>query len=781
MATDAQHPEYRLTPRRLAQPVITAGVHPSEERLAPASTRQTMVSLLTFSVGLGLVPWATDTFAKDTFATETLAAETSAAELSATAPKARQEAAQPAESKAQALDKMVVQGEDNQGLVVERSQSGTKTDTDLMDVPQTLSVIPQAQLEIQNPQSVAEAVRYTAGVQDTTGAASRRFDYFKIRGFDVSSTGMLRDGLRGTTNQAWPKVEPYGLERIDVLKGPSSVLYGQNAPGGVVNQISKRPKDEPYREIILSGGRYDRREGKLDISGPLDDQGQYLYRLTALKRDSDTQIDHIEDNKTFIAPSFTWRPSDTTELTLLAEYNKDEFGAPRVFLPTRGTLLSNPNGSISHNTFLDEPGLDNERTQYGLGYILDHQLNDIWTLHSTGRYSHVDLLTNTASGRSLSADLRTYNRMAYRFRIVGDVYALDNRAQADWHWGDVEMQSLVGVDYRHTREDYYLRAGAAAPIDIYEPVYGQGFELNSTMSRTFQYSNQTGLYAQQQMTFDRQWVLTLGGRQDYSKTRTHDLLTPAGSDSRSHQSDDKLTYRAGLVYRADNGLAPYVSYSTSFNPSLGSDFYGDAYDPQTAKQAEVGIRFQPQGLNSLITLSAYQLTQENVLTQDPDNELNQIQTGEVEIKGVELEGRTSLSEGLDVIASVTYNDPEVTHSHDGDAQGHQPTNTPEKMASLWLDYAIPAQWLPGLGVGAGVRYIGETYADSANTLKVPSYTLIDARLSYDLGQLIQGTEGLQLSVNVTNLTDKTYYNGCSLSSCTAGKDRNIIANLRYRW
>lgn len=663
------------------------------------------------------------------------------------------------------------------GYVAKRSLSGTKTDTALNEIPQSISVITRDQMDAQQVQSVSEALRYTAGVQANTTAANQRFDYISIRGFDVTSTGMLRDGLRGTTTQAWPKIEAYGLERVDVLKGPSSVLFGQNAPGGVVNQISKRPLDQPYHEVQIQGGSFDRAQGQFDVSGPLDDEGQFLYRLVGLGRDSGTQFDHIEDNKQYIAPSFTWQPNDDTRLTVLGDYTQDEFGAPRVFLPAAGTFKPNPNGKVDHNVFLDEPGLDNDRTQYSVGYLLDHTLNDIWTLHSSARYGHVNLLTNTASGRFLSPDMRTLERAAYRFRIIGDVYSLDNNAEARWTLGDTDMVSLVGLDYRRTREDYYLNGGNAAPIDIYNPVYGRGFNPDTPMASTLQRADQTGVYAQQQMTFDKHWVLTVGGRQDRSSARTDNRRENSGNKQR----DDKFTYRAGLVYLADNGLSPYISYATSFDPVLGTDFYGAAFKPSTAKQSEIGVKYQPLGIDSYITLSLFDLTQQNVKTTDPKESLNSVQTGEVNVRGIELEGKASLAEGLDLLAALTYNDAEISKSNNPLEKGKRPTDTPEKMASLWADYTLPDGLFSGLGFGVGVRYIGSTEGDTANTVTVPSYTLLDAAVHYDFDKLFPEAKGLRLAVNATNLTDKRYYDSCSATSCSAGYDRSVIASLRYRW
>ncbi|WEL75271.1 TonB-dependent siderophore receptor [Pseudomonas sp. CBSPAW29] len=307
--------------------------------------------------------------------------------------------------------------------------------------------------------------------------------------------------------------------------------------------------------------------------------------------------------------------------------------------------------------------------------------------------------------------------------------------------------------------------------------YGGVFAPNTPFASTLQRADQTGLYAQQQMTFNDRWVLTVGGRQDHSSARTDNRLTDTGQK----QDDNKFTYRAGLVYLADNGLSPYISYATSFDPVLGTDFYGTSFKPSTAKQSEVGIKYQPPGIDSYITLSLFDLTQQNVKTTDPSNPLNSVQTGEVNVRGVELEGKASLAKGLDLLATLTYNDAEVSKSNNPLEKGNRPTDTPEKMASLWADYTLPFGPLTGLGFGVGVRYIGSTEADAANTVSVPSYTLLDAAVHYDFDKLIPAAKGLRLAVNATNLTDKHYYEGCSLSSCSAGYDRSVIASLRYRW
>lgn len=667
---------------------------------------------------------------------------------------------------------------DGSGFVARTSTTGTKTNTPLIETPQSISVINRQQMDAQNVQSVTDALRYSAGVVATTPAISQRFDTFSIRGFDASSSGILRDGLRGTTAQAWPKTEPYGLERVEVLRGPSSVLYGQNAPGGLVNLITKRPLDKPFHEVMLQGGSFDRLQGQLDLSGPIDKDGQFLYRLTGLARDSNTQFKAIPDDKVFIAPAFTWRPDIDTTLTILTDYSHEKFGPPRPYIPIQGTLLPNKNGQLPRNQFLDQPGLDNDRTQYSAGYLFERHLDDTFTMRSNFRYGHVDLLTNTASGMSLAADQRTLNRALYQFRIVGDTYASDNQIQADWWMGSTQFVSLAGVDYRRSTEDYYLNSGSAPSIDIFNPVYNQPIGAATTASAsTWQTSDQIGIYGQQQIKFDGRWVLSFGGRQDWSNSATDNRL----KRSTATQDDKAFTYRTGLVYLSDVGLAPYIGYSTSFSPVLGTDFYGQPYKPTIGRQAEIGIKYQPAGASSFVTMSVFDLYQENMQTTDPNNSLNRLQVGEVRSRGFELQGVANPIAGLNLVASYTHAELTVTKSNTAAELGNRPTGLPADTASLWGDYTFQSGPLAGFGAGLGTRYVGESFADSANTIGVPSYVLFDAALHYDLGKLHRDLKGMRLAVNATNLTNKQYYVSCSTTSCNAGFDRSVIASLRYRW
>lgn len=684
----------------------------------------------------------------------------------------------PARDNAVSLEAITVTGQSDTGYVARDATTATKTDTPLIKTPQSISVVTRDQMDARDVQSITDALRYSAGVFTSTSAVSQRFDNFSIRGFDATNTGLVRDGLRGTTGQAWPKAEPYGLERVEILRGPSSVLYGQNSPGGLVNQITKRPLDRPLREVEVQAGTFNRFQGQADFSGPIDADGKFLYRLTALARDSDTQFYGVPDDKIFVAPAFTWRPDTATSLTVLGDFNYDRFGPPRPFLPIQGTILFNPNGPLPQDQFLDEPSLDNNRKQVSVGYLFDHQFDDVWKVRSSFRYGSVDLLTNTASGISLAANLRTLNRTLYQFRIIGDTYSTDNNVQADWTIGAARFTSLVGVDYRHTTEDYSLKSGSASPIDIYNPVYGRPYgPLTTTNASTWQISDQVGGYAQQQIEIDKRLILSFAGRYDWSNAATQNRLTNATT----WQYDKAFTYRAGLLYLTEVGLAPYVSYSTSFLPILGVDFYGQPYKPTTSRQIEIGLKYQPPGSASFVTAAVFDLLQNNVQTVDPSNPLNRLQTGQVRSRGVELEAVATLWSGFNLIASYTYTDLQVTSSNNPMEIGKSPTGVPAHMASVWGDYTIEEGRLAGLGFGAGVRYVGPSFADTANTVTVPSYTLMDAMIRYDFDALGPHFQGLRLAVNATNLTNAQYYSTCSATSCNAGYDRTIIARLRYRW
>jgi iron complex outermembrane recepter protein len=663
-----------------------------------------------------------------------------------------------------------------EGYVAGRSASATKTDTPLIETPQSISVITRERIEAQNVEDLGQALRYTPGIQGEPFGFEPRLTFLRIRGFDATTTSLFRDGLRLSNPRFAVSygLEPYGAERIEVPRGPASVLYGQASPGGLVNYVSKRPTLVPFHEVELEVGNYDRHEGKFDLSGPIDADGTFSYRLTGLARESDTQVDFIADDRVFIAPAFTWRPSEDTALTLLARYQEDETRSSQA-LPAAGTLFPNPNGEIPLDRFTGEPAIDRyDRTEYSVSSLFEHRFNETWTFRQHARYQASDLDDVSVFSNAVRADLRTVERA--RFDNFGelDEVALDNQAQLEFTTGPLAHSGLFGLDYRRADIRSLQAFGDAPPIDIFNPVYGAGVPTPPVFKDDEIDLEQLGLYLQDQIKLYDRWVFQLGGRYDWADTEIENNLAPEAPVGRD---DGEFTGRAGVVYLSDIGLAPYFSYAESFLPPIESTASGELFEPETGRQYEVGVKYQPPGVNSFVTVALFDLTRENFIQFNPTSFAPE-QTGEARSRGIELEGVASFDFGLDLIATYTYQDVEITETNNPVELGQRPTQVPEQTASLWADYTIQGGALNGLGFGGGVRYLGSTFGDEANTLKVPDVTLFDAVIHYDWNRF-------QFAVNAQNVFDNEYIASAFVRTgspfAVAGQERTIIGSLRYRW
>lgn len=663
-----------------------------------------------------------------------------------------------------------------QGFVASRAAGATKTDTPLIETPQAITVITRDRIDAQAVRSVEEALRYTPGVTANLNGFDPRFDAARIRGFDARPSQYL-NGLRLLRQFGPTSIEQYGLERIEVVRGPSSVLYGQSVPGGLINLVSKRPTETPFGEVNLSAGNNDRFQGAFDLGGPLDEAGQFSYRVTGLVRNSDTDVDYVGDDRYFFAPALTWRPDGETRITLLGSYQYDQGGSP-IGLPAQGTLFYNPNGKIPRDRYAGEENFSrSDVTTTTLGWDIERRLNSVFTLRQNARYTHNTVKYDTMYGTGLQADLRTLNRGTLVQRERSDTVNLDTGLQADFSTGPVVHKVLAGADVRQYWGRYETYFGAGPSVDIFNPARGLAVR-DSRRAPTFSTNrnddlHQLGLYVQDQMRWNN-WILVLGGRQDWAGSEQTSRI----SGARTTQNDNAFTGRVALMYAADNGLSPYASYSTSFDPQAGATAAargGQAFRPTEGEQYEIGLKYQPPGMASFVTASAFDLTQTNVTTRDPLFPSSSVQTGEVNVKGVELEAVGSLTRNLSLIASYTYMDAEITADNGGN-QGNRPALVPEHMAGLWGQYQFrEGQTLAGLGLGAGLRYMGNFYGDNANEFRTPSVTLFDASVSY-------AWDRYKVSVNASNLADKEYVASCSSANyCYYGSGRTVIANLAYRW
>jgi iron complex outermembrane receptor protein len=406
----------------------------------------------------------------------------------------------------------------------------------------------------------------------------------------------------------WPP--PPGLTRTFLSvsrssKVPRRCCMDRSPRGGFFNLISKRPTLEPLHEIQLQTGSYDRIQGAFDLSGAIDKDGHFLYRLSGLGRSADTQFDHTEDQRLSIAPALTWQPGNDTTLTLLTSYQYDPAGGFLNRVPGQGAVLSNPNGEIPSSFYAGAPNFDDlHRTQYSVAYLFEHRFNDTWRVRQNFRSLHVDLDHAQVFSNGFLPDLRTLNRADFHLLSDLDTITLDNQAQATFTTGPLRHTFLFGIDYQRVLSDLRQEFGVAPPLDAFGPNYDQPIPPPSPILNQYQTQNQLGLYAQDHIKLGP-WVLLLGGRHDWADSKTRDRV----ADSLTKQSDSAFTWRAGLVYLFDIGLAPYFSYSKSFEPVIGTDFFGNPFEPTTGQQYEVGIKYQPQGFNGFITLAGFQLTQ----------------------------------------------------------------------------------------------------------------------------------------------------------------------------
>ncbi|NSY93622.1 TonB-dependent siderophore receptor [Agrobacterium tumefaciens] len=694
------------------------------------------------------------------------------------------------------LEPIVVQGENArgpvEGFVATQSATATKTGTSLKDTPQAVNVVTKDQIAAQGSTTLTQALRYTPGVISQYGDDSR-YDWFTIRGFRPSR---YLDGLRlpfGSRGYAQPRVEPFSLERAEVLKGPASVLYGQGDPGGLINMVSKRPSATALNEVEMQFGTDKRIQTAFDLGGGAGDDDSFLYRIVGVGRLTDTQYDYVREKKGYIAPSFTFKADEGTSLTVYGSYQHIDSpgggGAPA--LPANGTLYTRMYPELPRSAFPGEPGYDRYKSdQASVGYEFEHEVDDTWTIRQNLRYSYIGTDTQRVQPYCPAACNPTaFYRYAWAFPESARAVTVDNQAIGNFQTGDVAHTALFGLDYSYESSRYEESALSPifTPFNGLDPVYGAtAITRPPIATRIDQDRSQTGLYAQDQMEWNN-FVFSLGGRYDWANTDTRTRTSAA--DNQVDQRDGKFTWRAGLVYNFDNGFSPYAGYSTSFNPASGTDRLGNAFEPTTGEQFEVGVKYQPNGSNSFVTLSAYHLTQDNVLSPDttPGFTNYSVQTGQVRMRGVELEGKAEITDAFSVLASYAYTDSEITRANPNAAgisnEGNRFAFVPRQQASLWLDYTLQTSTIwDGLSFGGGARYTGQTFGDNANKFDIPSYTVFDAAVRYDFGKADPKLEGLKASLNVSNIFDRKYVSTCiAATGCYWGEGRTVYATLKYSW
>ncbi|PZO78705.1 MAG: TonB-dependent siderophore receptor [Mesorhizobium amorphae] len=672
------------------------------------------------------------------------------------------------------------EGEANEqkGFVAKRSASATKTNTPLIETPQSVSVVTSDQIERQEVRSIRAATRYTAGViSETTGGADTRFGGFNIRGFDSTAEGTFFDGLRlpSTGSSNFFGLDPYGAERVEILKGPSSVLYGQSGPGGIVSYVSKKPTEGVLREFEVNGGSNGLIEGRFDYSSPLGENSPFALRLTGVARSSENQVDFVEDDRFFFAPSLSWNPDADTSLVVNGQYQRDRAGWGLQFLPASGTVFDSEGRRIPNNRFLGEPDYDDFDTDLGsIGYSFSHRFNETFTVRQNARHAVLSSYQASLYGQGyVDEDAGLIARLGGDTDADLGSFAIDNQVQAEFDTGALGHTVLAGLDYRRTSYSDVYGYAVADPLNVFDPVYGSpitdyGVTFNNKVKQ-----RQTGIYLQDQIKLDK-LSLVLGGRYDSADTDSLDRLSGAEAE----KGADAFTGRVALIYNFDNGIAPYVTYSESFLPPLALDANGQLLEPEEGRQYEAGIKYEPVGWDASFTAAVFDIERSNVVRYDAvGGTFAARQTGEIRSRGLELEGVMSLNESWNARLAYTHLDVEITRDPDGGAEGKVPVTVPDNTASAWLDYTVrDGSALDGLGAGVGVRYVGESFGNDANTFKVPSAVVWDAVLSFK-------QQNYDLALNVSNVFDKEYVASCGNDTfyCFYAEGRRVTGKATIKW
>ena len=669
------------------------------------------------------------------------------------------------------------------GVVAKSTRSGSKSATALTAIPQSVTVVGRQQMEMQSPQKVDEALRYAPGVNPSTYGTDADTDWVFIRGFQADQSGVFLDGLSFyQTGFGTFLMDPFFLERIEVVKGPSSALYGGGNPGGFLNYVSKRP-GERHRYIETGINSFGNGYLAADIGDELQDG--FSYRLNGKVSGGGWETDQSEDLRGAIAPSFKWEPDDATSLTVLASLSRtDLVHTSTGFLPYEGTVVPNAAGyKIPRDFFYGDKDVEQyDRTQAMIGYEFSHTFDNDWTVRQNLRYGTVSLQEDGlySNGVFTGTTLQRY-RWAHDTKV--NTFTVDNQLEGTFETGALEHTLLLGADYRWYRHgastffdasaDAASWPGTTPSIDILNPIYGGAFGPPALGPENKTTLSQFGIYAQDQVRLGG-WLATLNGRYDFVSRK----LDPVNIE----RTDGEFSGRAGIAYEFANGLTPYLSYSTSFNPSPSDNgatvpSQRALLDAETGQQWEAGIKYAPTWFDGLFTAAVFDLTKQNVAVAAPDlaNLWLKAPLGEVNIKGIELGAQANLDNGFKIIGGLTYLDAKVTKAGPTAAAGTTPVQIPDLTASLWLDYAVESGSLEGLSGGVGVRYLGESFADAENKFVVPDATVVDAAIRYN-------KDNWSVALNVSNLFDKEYVASCQgVSSCGYGAGRTFMLKASTSW
>ncbi|PMM63462.1 TonB-dependent siderophore receptor [Vibrio lentus] len=666
--------------------------------------------------------------------------------------------------------------------------TATKSALEPEETPQGITVIDEEQLEQRGVKSLNQALRYAPGVvTEQKGASVTMYDTFSIRGFSNNQSyydGLVLPFLTGWNLQ--PQIDPIAIQQVEVFKGPTSVLYGSMPPGGMVNMIAKAPQEDGSTKVGVSTGSRNLMEASIDTSGQLGDS-DFSYRLVALARKQDSQVDNAEEERYVIAPSLDWQVSDRTLINFNLYYQNDPSMGTNSAMPLEVLKASDPSVSMG-----DKNWSTFEREVLMLGYKINHQINDNWTFLQNARYTDASLYQENTYHTATNFNPATGSliRNAYSTDEDSQSFVIDNQVSGRVEISGLEHNLLFGVDYlKLTGDSLYKEFTANAGFygfDAYNP--NNDLLDKSQLQENYRESHditteQLGLYFQDQVRYDA-LVLLAGGRYDMFKASDDKNSSYPIYDGKEEADHNQFSYRVGALYELDNGISPFVSYATSFEPAAGTDINGNSLKPQLGEQVELGIKYLSSDMSQQVTASYFHITKKDSIAADPSDPTyrSKIQLGEVRSQGVEVEGRWFVTEDWDVNASYTYVDMEVTEDANPDLEGTTPIYVPTHAANLWSNYYVYGGALAGTRWSAGARYMGEMEMDATNTQgKVPSYTVVDLSLGYDLGEASDTLSGATANLMVNNLFNEEYYTCYDQSNCWFGAEQSVELSVNYEF
>lgn len=670
--------------------------------------------------------------------------------------------------------RIVVTGDENEGYNPSSARTATRTDTPLRNVPRSVQVIPRQIIEDQQANNINQALENVPGI---VPASSPRTPFVTpvIRGFGGFSAAndlFRRNGLRDPFVSS-SAGETANIERIEVLRGPASVLYGQGSLGGITNIVTKQPLSEPFYEISGSAGSYDTYRGAIDLSGPINDSGTLLYRLNLAAGTEGSSVDFYDRDRYLAAAVVDWRLSDATQLTFDAEYsgfrqNTNAFGLPAV-----GTVRNNLNGEIEQDRYIGDADAEERETDlFRVGLSLDHDFSDNWRIRSAfeAGYRLSEEFAVFAAG--LQDDDRTLDRNYFDSTGGFDItaYTLDTYMAGEFKTGNLQHQLVTGVELLQeetTSTDNIF--GSTTSLDLFNPEYGNLTFTPIAEFDDYERKRGLGIYVQDQISLTDDLILVLGGRYDIANVRNEDFI----SSTVEFQQNEAFSPQIGIVYSPIEPLSIYASYSRSFAQETGRTFDNSIFQPLRGTQYEIGLKADINDQLST-TLALYDLTLSNVVTEDPENPGFDIQTGEQNSQGIELSMAGEILPGWNITAGYAYNDARITEDNSFD-EGNRLNNAPENAFSLWSTYRIQQGDLSGLGFGLGLFYVGEREGDLANSFELPGYLRTDAAVFYE-------KDRFRASINVRNLFDIDYFETAQNDlRVSIGEPLTVSASLSWQF